>query len=58
MLIINNSIAFNNVLGMMLVLSVAGETVSGINVVKEKAFRRKKSVCEAIPSSGFSVKKL
>ena len=40
---------------MMAVISVAGETVFNINVLREKVFWRKKSVYEENHSSGLSV---
>ena len=43
---------------MMAVISVAGETVFNINVLREKVFWRKKSVYEEIHSFGLSVIKL
>ena len=43
---------------MMAVISVTGETVFNINVLREKVFWRKKSVYEENHSSGLSVIKL
>ena len=58
MLIIDNTVAVNNVFRMMAVISVAGETVFNTNILREMVFWRKKLVYEENHSSWLSVIKL